>query len=44
MCVFFFQASTDVDIAELLEDFKFCEDEEDNQVAHIMLFELVIDR
>ncbi|XP_030847511.1 coiled-coil domain-containing protein 157 isoform X2 [Strongylocentrotus purpuratus] len=38
------KVSSDVDIEELLEDYKFSEDEEDNQVAHVILFELVIDR
>ncbi|KAJ8042606.1 hypothetical protein HOLleu_09398 [Holothuria leucospilota] len=37
--------SSDLDIADLLEDCIYNEDEtEDNQVAHIKLFELVIDR
>ncbi|XP_054749412.2 coiled-coil domain-containing protein 157-like [Lytechinus pictus] len=38
------KVSSDIEIDELLEDYKFSEDEEDNQVAHVMLFELVIDR
>ncbi|XP_019638383.1 PREDICTED: coiled-coil domain-containing protein 157-like [Branchiostoma belcheri] len=39
--------SCDINIEELLERFQYSEDQEDqedNQVAHIMLFELVIDR
>ncbi|XP_072164567.1 coiled-coil domain-containing protein 157-like [Diadema setosum] len=38
------KVSSEVDIEELLQDHAFCEDEEDNQVSHIILFELVIDR
>ncbi|XP_022085634.1 coiled-coil domain-containing protein 157-like isoform X2 [Acanthaster planci] len=36
--------SSDLDIPALLEEHSFSDDTEDNQVAHIILFELVIDR
>ena len=36
--------STDVDIAELLETYVYSEDEEERQIAHVVLMELVIDR
>jgi len=36
--------STDVNIAELLENHVYSEDEEDRQIAHVVLMELVIDR
>lgn len=36
--------SSDLDIPELLERYDYCEDEEERQVAHIVLMELVIDR
>ncbi|XP_033627970.1 coiled-coil domain-containing protein 157-like [Asterias rubens] len=36
--------SSDLDIPSLLEEHTFSDDNEDNQVSHIVLFELVIDR
>ena len=36
--------STDLDIAELLQRYKYSDDEEEAQVAHIVLMEIVIDR
>ncbi|XP_038053836.1 coiled-coil domain-containing protein 157-like [Patiria miniata] len=36
--------SSDLDIPSLLEEHSFSDDMEDNQIAHIILFELVIDR
>lgn len=36
--------SNEVNISDLLELYDFSEDEEDNQVAHIVLLELVVDR
>jgi len=38
------EMSTDVRIAELLETHVYSEDEEERQIAHIVLMELVIDR
>lgn len=34
----------DLDVAELLEDYSYCNDEDSNKLSHIILFELVIDR
>ena len=36
--------SCEVDVEELLDLYSFSDDIEDNQVAHIALYELVIDR
>jgi len=36
--------STDVSIAELLQTYVYSEDEEERQIAHVVLLELVIDR
>ena len=36
--------ATELDIAEMLDDYSYCKDEESNQLSHIILFELVIDR
>jgi hypothetical protein len=36
--------ATDVDINELLERYQYGKNELDNQVSHIVLFEIIIDR
>lgn len=36
--------SSEVDVTQLLEKYDYSEDEEERQVAHIVLMELVIDR
>ena len=36
--------AADVDLTQLLELYDFSDDEEDNQLAHVVLLELVIDR
>ena len=36
--------SVDVDIAALLETYDYSDDEEERQIAHVVLMELVIDR
>ena len=36
--------SNEVNLADLLELYDFTQDEEDNQMAHIVLLELVVDR
>ena len=36
--------ATDIDIAEMLDDYSYCKDDKSNQLSHIILFELVIDR
>jgi hypothetical protein len=36
--------SSDLDIAELLKIYDYSDDEEERQVAHIVLMEIVIDR
>ena len=38
------KVSADLDLTELLETYDFTENEEDCQIAHIVLLELVIDR
>ena len=38
------KASSDLDIPDLLEMYDFTDDEEERQVSHIVLLELVIDR
>jgi len=38
------KVSTDVSIAELLDTHVYSEDEEERQIAHVILMELVIDR
>lgn len=38
------KVSADVDITNLLETYDYSEDEEERQIAHIVLMELVIDR
>ena len=39
-----FQTASDIDMTELLEIYDYSEDEEDRQIAHIVLLELVVDR
>ena len=36
--------ATDIDIDELLKRYQFGKNEVDNQVSHIVLFEMIIDR
>ena len=36
--------ATDVDIPELLQRYQYGKNEVDNQVSHIVLFEIIIDR
>jgi hypothetical protein len=36
--------ATDVDIKELLERYQYGKNQLDNQVSHIILFEIIIDR
>lgn len=38
------QLATDVQIKDLLERYQFSKNELDNQVAHVILFEILIDR
>ena len=39
------KSSSDVDITELLEDYKYDDDDDDqNQISHVMLYDLLIDR
>ena len=39
-----FQTASDIDMTELLDIYDYSEDEEDRQIAHIVLLELVVDR
>lgn len=34
----------ELDIAEMLEDYSYCKDDDSNRLSHIIMFELVIDR
>jgi hypothetical protein len=36
--------ATDIDIKELLQRYQYGKNETDNQVSHIVLFEIIIDR
>ena len=38
------KTSCDVDLTELFELYDYCDDEEERQMAHVVLMELVIDR